>query len=90
MSQTTDTTFSIIILWFNTYGIIPTIVALVTIIGFYLKLRNDLDNLKGDLKRLKDHFDEHPIIVLFKQWERTEGVYTFFNSVLKNSSVEKN
>src|SRR5919197_3483770 len=84
-----ETTFSIIASWFNTYGIIPIISAFLGIITSYLKLRNNVDNLKCDLNRLRKEFEEHPIILLFKNWERSEGAYIFFNSILKNSRIEK-
>ena len=89
MSETFDTTFSLIVSWFNAYGIIPTVIAFVIMASFYLKLRSDIESLRCRLNHLRQDFDDHPVILLFKHWEKTEGVYLFFNNMLKNSNVEK-
>jgi hypothetical protein len=74
-------------------GIIVFIITIlgtaIPIIRYYLKLRNDVDNLKDDINRLRKEYEEHPVITAHKQWSSKDGVFMFFNNNLKNSSVEK-
>ena len=72
-----------IVTWFNTYGLIPTILIIIAIIGFFIKLRNDVNYIKKLV-------EEHPLLIMFKDWETKKGGYEFFNSILKDSNVEKN
>jgi hypothetical protein len=74
---------------FNDYGLIPTVIAFIIMVVFYINLRNTVNNLKDQVKLIKKEHDEHPIIDAFKQWERTEGVFIFLNNQLKNSRVER-
>ena len=70
-------------------GLITIIVPIITGIAFILKFRNDVNNLKEKVKNLETEFHEHPLFMMFKQWEIKYGAYEFFNSILKNSNVEK-
>ena len=70
-------------------GIITIFVPSITAIAFILKFRNDVNNLKEKYNNLETHFHEHPLFMMFKQWEIKQGTYEFFNSILKNSNVEK-
>ncbi len=38
----------------------------------------------------KKQVEEHPLLAMFKDWETKKGGYEFFNSILKDSNVEKN
>jgi hypothetical protein len=70
-------------------GLVTIIVPIITAIGFILKFRNDVNNLKEKVQNLETEFHEHPLFMMFKQWEIKYGTYEFFNSILKNSNVEK-
>jgi hypothetical protein len=78
-----------IVIWFNTYGLIPTIIAFIIMISFYLNLRNNFNNLKTDLGHFKEEYNSHPIIFQFNQWVKTQGLFYFYNDILKNSNTEK-
>ena len=70
-------------------GIIAIFAPSITAIAFILKFRNDVNNLKEKYNNLETQFHEHPLFMMFKQWEIKQGTYEFFNSILKNSNVEK-
>jgi hypothetical protein len=89
MSETVNTTAILIVDWFNAYGIIPTVIGIIIIIGFFLKLGNDLCNLRDELDRFSKQFDNHPLIALFRTWEQHEGAIDFLNIMLKNKEVAK-
>lgn len=62
--------------------IISILSAAIAIIRYYLKLRNDVDNLQKDLDRFKEEYNEHPIMSMFKQWVKKDGVFYFLNDSL--------
>ena len=75
---------------------LATIIGIITIFGpaiaaiaFILKYKNDVNNLKKEVRNLKKDFQEHPLIMMFKQWEINKGGFLFLNDILKNSKVEK-
>jgi hypothetical protein len=58
-------------------------------IAFFMKLNNKVNNLQKDLVDFKNGYNEHPMISMFNQWVKSDGVFYFLNDALKNSKVEK-